>query len=747
GDSLLEVAITSAGQSSEAFIWNTTSYETIKTIRLTPFYDTGDFRVAPEGAGMASFGWYAGTLRIINPAGNEPAAFDRPALMSSRASFVAAWSPSGDMLAAVGDDGQICLWDLASARRRGLIPYHRWPDSLTWRADEPLLDAWLRMGGALRKAVIDGDAGNVRGYEIFDGVLAGADFLSSCGPACAVAHADRVKIFAGDPPRLLRELETASKFAPAFSRDGRRLATIADKTTIWDVANGKPLASFDAAAPVEWSPDGRRLAYTFAGGERFEVRDAESGELLTELRLNDLETSAARGAMVAAGARLAWSPDGSRIAGFGRVWNASSGEIVSGLQRFGRQANTGQPAWSPDGAYLAYRAHDGAVCIANAITGQVIDELLSFTRGRALAVSPSGHYRASPRFDAELVYVIETDAGQETSSPQEFADKYGWRNEPSLVGMGEGSGSYTQRVPGVQGSGGEEAPNNATPPHPNPLPEGEGTNHPKSLSPLALVQQPAALPGVESWSLESRTPRLHDPGLLYQHAALHPDGSILAAGGMDGNVRIYDLFGGKTPRLTRFLLGHTSPIAAIEWSPDGKWLATAERGRPSVRVWNPTTGKCLAEGLASFNTIFFLHWSPNGRTIAVCGDGGASLLDAQTAELLLPVDLPSGVFQIGWSTDATRVALQVNASVAILDAITGETLRSLVAPGDVMTGAVAWSPDGKSIACTSPRDVYVWSDADGALARQFTVPDLPQNGRSITWFDEGAKLRVSTNAR
>ncbi len=50
-----------------------------------------------------------------------------------------------------------------------------------------------------------------------------------------------------------------------------------------------------------------------------------------------------------------------------------------------------------------------------------------------LAVSPDGHYAGSPKIDQHLVYVVQTDAGQETLTPTQFAEKYGWRNDPAKV--------------------------------------------------------------------------------------------------------------------------------------------------------------------------------------------------------------------------------------------------------------------------------------------------------------------------
>lgn len=38
--------------------------------------------------------------------------------------------------------------------------------------------------------------------------------------------------------------------------------------------------------------------------------------------------------------------------------------------------------------------------------------------------SPDGHYRGSPDVEKELVYVVQTNQGQDTLTPAEFAQKY-----------------------------------------------------------------------------------------------------------------------------------------------------------------------------------------------------------------------------------------------------------------------------------------------------------------------------------
>src|SRR6516164_4786330 len=70
------------------------------------------------------------------------------------------------------------------------------------------------------------------------------------------------------------------------------------------------------------------------------------------------------------------------------------------------------------------------------------------------------------------------------------------------------------------------------------------------LSARALVTKPPTITGVVSWSLETRRHR----GTFWCQA-LSPDGKVLATGGLDGTIRIWDV---ETGRLLRALIGHNS---------------------------------------------------------------------------------------------------------------------------------------------------------------------------------------------
>ncbi len=66
--------------------------------------------------------------------------------------------------------------------------------------------------------------------------------------------------------------------------------------------------------------------------------------------------------------------------------------------------------------------------------------------------------------------------------------------------------------------------------------------------------------------------------------ALTPDGSLLASGGQDGTLLLWDL---RARRPLRAFRGHTGQIHALAFSPDGRTLASAsEDGTPREKCRN-----------------------------------------------------------------------------------------------------------------------------------------------------------------
>jgi hypothetical protein len=112
-------------------------------------------------------------------------------------------------------------------------------------------------------------------------------------------------------------------------------------------------------------------------------------------------------------------------------------------------------------------------------------------------------------------------------------------------------------------------------------PDGPDLPRGSALGPAALVQRPAALAGVRSWTIERA-----GPAKAVTAVAWSPNGRLLAGCSQDRSLRIWDA---ATGRVVRLLFGQQSWLESVAFSPDGSYLAGAEE-QGAVRLWDATCG-------------------------------------------------------------------------------------------------------------------------------------------------------------
>jgi WD40 repeat protein len=249
------------------------------------------------------------------------------------------------------------------------------------------------------------------------------------------------------------------------------------------------------------------------------------------------------------------------------------------------------------------------------------------------------------------------------------------------------------------------------------------------LSARALVTKPRPVRGVVSWSVESRR---HRGGCFCQ--ALSPDGKLLATGGLDGTVRIWDVENGH---LLRALIGHNSYVYGLDWSPDGNTLASAGSFDATLRLWDVKTGRPLRVLRGHPGYLVHAKWSPSGRTVLGGGgeSGGLSHWDAITGTKITTVEFGKPILSISWRPDGrTAAVVSQGLALQLWDAKKNKSLRTLGAATDGFQ-AVAWSPDGKTLATTTAKDTRLYDGDSGNIVRT-----LPATGSPVAWSRDGKQL-------
>lgn len=217
-------------------------------------------------------------------------------------------------------------------------------------------------------------------------------------------------------------------------------------------------------------------------------------------------------------------------------------------------------------------------------------------------------------------------------------------------------------------------------------------------------------------SLDRRTP--------VTSVAISPDGTLIASGAEDHQVRIWHL---PTRRMVRRLAGHSSVVTAVAFSPDGSMIASASNDR-TARLWDTRSGRLLRTLQGHVYHVYAVAFDPRGRLLATASwDRTIQLWDVRNGNLVKKLKGHEGpVNTIDFSPDGKLLASGSDDQTVRLWNVDDGSLAKVLTGHTGPVRAVRFRPDGESLfSGSSDQSVRLWRLPEGQGQRPFADCGAP----------------------
>uniref|UniRef100_A0A8R1XSW6 WD_REPEATS_REGION domain-containing protein n=1 Tax=Onchocerca volvulus TaxID=6282 RepID=A0A8R1XSW6_ONCVO len=177
-------------------------------------------------------------------------------------------------------------------------------------------------------------------------------------------------------------------------------------------------------------------------------------------------------------------------------------------------------------------------------------------------------------------------------------------------------------------------------------------------------------------------------------------------------------------RCTSSIPGHGEPVISVQFSPNGRELASGS-GDATVRFWDLNTETPLHTAKGHTNWILCIAWSPDGKKLAsACKNGHICLWDPKSGTQIgkKMTGHKQWINQLVWEPYHRNPHCRFLASAAkdgeirIWDTVKCEMIRCLTGHTASVT-CVKWGGQGLIYTGSQDRTIKVWRAEDGILCR------------------------------
>jgi WD40 repeat protein/tetratricopeptide (TPR) repeat protein len=613
----------------------------------------------------------------------------------------------------------------------------------------------LDQNGQVRRWYLTSQAEDKAGRrDLPGGANAQVRVLSPNGRLAAFAEGNKVHVFdtaTGQETHMIDSAQATNRHL-IFSRDSAKLVIVDDKIRWLSAAMGEVIASvnqrFQRVESLALTADGLTLAVVGHGYRGHQVSifrlDAKSKKVTPLAKDFGLGGTLNTSALTPDGQRIAVS---AKLNGSLYVFDTATGRTIASHGSAHASAIAAM-AFSGDGAKLATADAEGTIKIwadAQKLTSK--SAALLTLKGHQGAITSLGFSSAGKRLVStsadKTARVWDLENAGAAIRPVERSASWVARFSPDgqlIAASGWGVQLWdaaTGRLVRELSAGDNKGfiSSVAFSPTDNRL-LAVGYGGQQDVSYVALWDidagtELARLPGAVDPTKPPGSQADQDDGLVGA-LAFSPDGKYLVAGFGSKNLfkgqaspnplKVWEV---STRRLIRRLNGHTDYCLALDFSRDGKLLASGSRDGLAI-LWSTTTWNKAhtlenpdpaslysSSGRSQVEAVAF---SPDGKTLAVASfSGSLHLWDVAGGKLRETLKGHSSAAQaVAFSPDGRTLASgSIDQTVRLWNVETGRQLMQLD-PGNVEVGQVqtlSFSPDGKQLLAGGSHGTAFWSTA------------------------------------